>query len=61
LQALEKIPAAIQAKLDSKMKLMDELELSATPAIFYLDDKGGLQQQQGAPSPDKLVKILGPK
>ena len=40
------------------MKLMDELELSATPAIFYLDDKGGLQQQQGAPSPEKLVKIL---
>jgi thiol:disulfide interchange protein DsbG len=43
------------------MKLMDELELSATPAIFYLDDKGGLQQQQGAPSPEKLGKILGPK
>lgn len=40
---------------------MDELELSATPAIFYLDEKGDLQQQQGAPSPDKLVKILGPK
>jgi thiol:disulfide interchange protein DsbG len=29
------------------MQLMEELELSATPAIFYLDDKGGLQQQQG--------------
>jgi len=43
------------------MKLMDELELSATPAIFYLDDKRGLQQQQGAPSPDKLAKIMGPK
>lgn len=61
LQALAKIPADIEAKLDANMKLMDELELSATPAIFYLDDKGGLQQQQGAPSPDKLVKILGPK
>ena len=52
---------AIQAKLDANMKLMDELELSATPAIFYLDDKGQLQQQQGAPSPDKLGKILGAK
>ena len=48
LQALAKIPANIEAKLDANMKLMDELELSATPAIFYLDDKGGLQQQQGA-------------
>jgi thiol:disulfide interchange protein DsbG len=43
------------------MQLMEDLELQATPAIFYLDDKGELQQQQGAPSPDKLVKILGPK
>ncbi|MCU1753008.1 thiol:disulfide interchange protein DsbG [Pseudomonas sp. 6D_7.1_Bac1] len=61
LKALTTIPAAIQAKLDANMKLMEELELSATPAIFYMDDKGELQQQQGAPSPDKLVKILGPK
>ena len=61
LQALAKIPANIEAKLDGNMKLMDELELSATPAIFYLDDKGGLQQQQGAPSPEKLGKIMGPK
>ncbi|AZE95712.1 Thiol:disulfide interchange protein DsbG precursor [Pseudomonas orientalis] len=36
------------------------MELSATPGIVYLDDKGALQQQQGAPSPEKLVKILGP-
>ena len=61
LKALDKIPADIEAKLEANMKLMEELELSATPAIFYLDDKGGLQQQQGAPSPDKLVKIMGPK
>ncbi len=61
LKALEKIPADIQAQLNANMQLMDELELSATPAIFYLDEKGGLQQQQGAPSPAKLVKILGPK
>jgi len=61
LKPLKDIPPAIQAKLDANQQLMDELELSATPAIFYLDDKGELQQQQGAPSPDKLVKILGPK
>ncbi|WP_434698556.1 thiol:disulfide interchange protein DsbG [Pseudomonas sp. D1-1] len=61
LKPLKEIPPAIQAKLDANQQLMDELELSATPAIFYLDDQGDLQQQQGAPSPDKLVKILGPK
>ncbi len=61
LKPLKDIPPAIQAKLDANQQLMDELELSATPAIFYLDEKGELQQQQGAPSPDKLVKILGPK
>lgn len=61
LKPLKDIPVAIQAKLDANQQLMDELELSSTPAIFYLDEKGDLQQQQGAPSPDKLVKILGPK
>lgn len=61
LKPLKEIPPAIQAKLDANQQLMDELELSATPAIFYLDEKGDLQQQQGAPSPDKLVKMLGPK
>ncbi|MNF90203.1 Thiol:disulfide interchange protein DsbG precursor [compost metagenome] len=61
LKALKEVPPAIQAKLAANMQLMEELELSATPAIFYMDDKGELQQQQGAPSPDKLVKILGPK
>jgi len=61
LKPLDTIPAPIQAKLDANMKLMEDLELSATPSIFYLDENGDLQQQQGAPSPDKLVKILGPK
>jgi len=61
LKPLDAIPAPIQAKLDANMKLMADLELSATPAIFYLDENGDLQQQQGAPSANKLVKILGPK
>ncbi|NWE25593.1 thiol:disulfide interchange protein DsbG [Pseudomonas gingeri] len=61
LKPLATIPKEIQAKLDANMKLMEDLELSATPSIFYLDDNGDLQQQQGAPSADKLVKILGPK
>ena len=61
LKPLAKIPAEIQAKLDANAQLMTELNVAATPAIFYLDENGNLQQQQGAPSPDKLVKILGPK
>jgi hypothetical protein len=44
----------------SKTTPHDEWHVVAR-VIFYLDDKGGLQQQQGAPSPDKLVKILGPR
>jgi thiol:disulfide interchange protein DsbG len=61
LKALKDIPAAVQTKLAANMQLMEDLDLQATPAIFYMDDKGELQQQQGAPSPDKLAKILGPK
>ena len=61
LKPLGKIPADVQAKLDANAKLMEELDVAATPAIFYQDEKGNLQQQQGAPSPDKLVQILGPK
>jgi thiol:disulfide interchange protein DsbG len=61
LKPLTSVPAAIQVKLAANMKLMEDLELAATPAIFYMDDKGELQQQQGAPSPDKLSKILGPR
>ena len=61
LKPLTKIPADVQAKLDANAQLMEELDVAATPAIFYLDEKGNLQQQQGAPSPDKLVQILGPK
>ena len=61
LKPLNKIPANIQTKLDANAQLMVDLDVAATPAIFYLDEQGNLQQQQGAPSPDKLAKILGPK
>ncbi|MFW3895471.1 thiol:disulfide interchange protein DsbG [Pseudomonas bharatica] len=59
LKALEQIPAEVQARLDANQALMDELGLSATPAIFYLDEQQRLQQQQGAPRPELLGKILG--
>ena len=43
LKALKDVPPAIQAKLAANMQLMEDLELQATPAIFYMDDKGELQ------------------
>jgi thiol:disulfide interchange protein DsbG len=61
LKPLATIPKEIQTKLDANLKLMTDLGLSATPAIFYLDDQGHLQQQQGAPSPETLSTIMGPK
>ena len=41
------------------MALMEEMGLAATPAIFYQNDKGQLQSQQGAPRPEMLGQILG--
>ncbi|MFK8329976.1 thiol:disulfide interchange protein DsbG [Pseudomonas sp. BJa5] len=59
LKALDNIPAAVQAKLDANLALMEEMGLAATPAIFYLDEQQQLQSQQGAPRPELLGKILG--
>ncbi|WP_449434141.1 thiol:disulfide interchange protein DsbG [Pseudomonas putida] len=59
LKALETVPEAVQKKLEGNMALMEELGLAATPAIFYQDEQGNLQSQQGAPRPEMLGKILG--
>jgi len=59
LKALDNIPENVQKQLDSNLALMEELGLAATPAIFYLDEQGRLQSQQGAPRPETLGKILG--
>ncbi|WP_425914989.1 thiol:disulfide interchange protein DsbG [Pseudomonas sp. GWSMS-1] len=61
LQGLKKIPDAIQQQLDHNLGLMAEMGASATPAIFYQDEAGQLQQQLGAPSPELLIQILGPR
>ena len=61
LQGLKKIPAAIQQQLDSNLGLMAEMGVAATPAIFYPDESGQLRQQRGAPSPDVLKQIMGPR
>ena len=59
LKALEKIPAELEEQLTANLMLMGELGAQATPAIFYLDDNGRLQQHQGAPRPDALEEIMG--
>jgi thiol:disulfide interchange protein DsbG len=61
LKAMTNVPKDVQAKLDANMKLMDDMGLAATPSIFYRDEKGHLQQQQGAPQPELLAKMMGPK
>ena len=61
LKGLKKIPAAIQQQLDSNLGLMAEMGVAATPAIFYPDESGQLRQQRGAPSPDVLKQIMGPR
>lgn len=61
LQGLKKIPDAIQKQLDSNLGLMAEMGVAATPAIFYPDENGQLRQQRGAPSPDVLKQIMGPR
>ena len=61
LKALDKIPAALEKQLTDNLMLMSELGAQATPAIFYLDDNGRLQQHQGAPRPDALDTIMGPR
>jgi len=61
LKAMSSIPKDIQAKLDANMQLMNDMGLSATPSIFYKDENGNVQQQQGAPRPEVLAKMMGPK
>lgn len=59
LKPLEKVPEKVQKQLEGNLALMEELGLQATPAIFYQDEQGNLQSQQGAPRPEMLGKILG--
>lgn len=61
VEPLNEIPATIAQQLRNNQTLMTRLGARATPAIFYLDGEGRMQQQQGAPRPDRLVDIMGPK
>jgi thiol:disulfide interchange protein DsbG len=58
---MDAIPAAIERQLQANYELMTQLGAQATPAIFYLDAQGRMQQQQGAPRPDRLADIMEPQ
>lgn len=55
------IPPKIQAELEANGALMGQLGAQATPTILFKDDKGVLQQVQGAPAPPALERIMGPR
>lgn len=61
LKAMKTIPTELDAQLQANLTLMGELGASATPAIYYMDGRGRLQQHQGAPRPQALTQIMGPK
>lgn len=55
----EKIPPMIDQALKNNLTLMDELGGSVTPAIYYLNAHGRLQQHQGKPDEAMLRTIMG--
>lgn len=61
LQVMDDIPAEISRQLQRNHELMVQLGARATPAIFYQDDQGRMQQQMGAPRPARLTEIMGPE
>ncbi|MFZ3141374.1 thiol:disulfide interchange protein DsbG [Polaromonas sp.] len=59
IKPMGKIPAAAQAKLDANEQLMQSLQLRATPALIWRDDKGEVQTRTGAPD-GALAAAFGP-
>jgi len=61
LKAPTAITPQITEALKNNLSLMDELGGSATPAIYYLNKEGRLQQHQGMPDDEALQAIMGDK
>ena len=59
LSSPEKISPAIEEALKNNLSLMDELGGNVTPAIYYLNADGRLQQHQGKPDEATLNTIMG--
>lgn len=61
LKPISRISAEIQHKLDANMELAEQMGVTATPSIFYLNEEGRLEQVQGAPRPEQLEQLFGAK
>lgn len=60
VKPLDKIPPAVQAKLDANEKLMADWGLQATPALAWRDAAGLVQMRTGAPQ-EVLAEVFGPR
>lgn len=56
---LPSIPSALKLKLLANQALMGNLNVHATPAIFYPDKQGRYQLQQGLPRAETIETVLG--
>ncbi len=61
LKKPEKITPEVGEAIKNNLTLMDDLGGSATPAIYYLNAEGRLQQHQGKPDEETLKIIMGDK
>ena len=60
VEPLATVPPALAAQLDANAKLMASNGLRVTPALVWMDARGGVQMRQGAPIAD-LAAIFGPR
>ena len=61
VKPLATIPAKIRTQLGANEQLMQRLGAAATPTILFKDERGTLQQIQGAPSAPALAQVMGPR
>lgn len=61
VKPLAEISPKVRAQLDANQVLMQQLGFSATPSTLYKDAEGNLKSAQGAPQPEMLGRILGPR
>ncbi len=59
--AERKVDPTVRRDLDGNEALMHALDAPGTPTIVYRDSLGALRKFQGAPSPEMLTAILGPR
>lgn len=60
LQPMKNIPANIRTQLANNQHAMNQLGLSATPALVWKDAQGQVHTLTGAPE-GKLTEVFGPK